>query len=351
MGSNFATKHSQRNQKTKRLTKMKLISLFTASVAANTNMLPLLMMDGADDDMMMLMMGNSMGVNQQDSFSQLLPLMLMGSDDDSDDNSDMLMMMMMMNPGMLGDNNAMLPLMFLMTTMMQKDCTHDTNDQMSSMLPLLLMGENGNDDKLKTLLMFQMMSDGSGLNMDSMLPMLMLGDDDDEMSEVLMMVLMSSLGSGRQEASTYDSGFNLMLPLMMAGDDADSDMMMLMMMMQAQSPSTGSTMDSMLPMMLMKDDSDNSSLLVFMMMSQGQQCLPVVPDYVSPIINTPAPFVPVPATTEEPDQVIYRTWRLNADGTRTLISTDEHGSEVMHIADKEDDANANDTEEEIPTDA
>merc|ERR1712008_256185 len=213
----------------------------------------------------------------------------------------------------LGDGDIDMKSMMLMTTMMQKDCTHDTNDQMSSMLPLLLMGENGNDDKLKTLLMFQMMSDGSGLNMDSMLPMLMLGDDDDEMSEVLMMVLMSSLGSGRQEASTYDSGFNMMLPLMMAGDDADSDM--------------------------------------FMMMSQGQQCLPVVPDYVSPIINTPAPFVPVPATTEEPDQVIYRTWRLNADGTRTLISTDEHGSEVMHIADKEDDANANDTEEEIPTDA
>merc|ERR1712008_471006 len=249
----------------------------------------------------------------------------------------------------LGDGDIDMKSMMLMTTMMQKDCTHDTNDQMSSMLPLLLMGENGNDDKLKTLLMFQMMSDGSGLNMDSMLPMLMLGDDDDEMSEVLMMVLMSSLGSGRQEASTYDSGFNMMLPLMMAGDDADSDMMMMMM--QAQSPSTGSTMDSMLPMMLMKDDSDNSSLLMFMMMSQGQQCLPVVPDYVSPIINTPAPFVPVPATTEEPDQVIYRTWRLNADGTRTLISTDEHGSEVMHIADKEDDANANDTEEEIPTDA
>merc|ERR1712043_39053 len=88
--------------------------------------------------------------------------------------------------------------------------------------------------------------------------------------------------------------------------------------------------------MLMKDDDDNSGLLMFMMMSQGQQCLPV-PDHTSPIITieqpNPAPFVP--PQPEEPEQVIYRTWRINEDGTRTLISTDEHGVEVMHISDGE----------------
>ena len=43
----------------------------------------------------------------------------------------------------------------------------------------------------------------------------------------------------------------------------------------------------------------------------------------------------------------FRTWRLNADGTRTLISTDEHGVEidgadVMHISGAGTGSNGND---------
>ena len=39
-----------------------------------------------------------------------------------------------------------------------QDCDHDTNLQMNALLPLLLDEENNDDDKLKTMLMFQMMS-------------------------------------------------------------------------------------------------------------------------------------------------------------------------------------------------
>ena len=204
----------------------------------------------------------------------------------------------------LSDGSMDMTTMMLMTNMMNKDCAHDTNEQMSSMLPLLLMQEDGDNDKLKTMLMFQMMSEGDGLNMDSMLPMLMLDDSDDELSETLMMILMSSMGSGRQDAATYDSGFNMLMPLLMlddgSGNAGDSDLMLLMMMMQAQSPSTSSTMDSMLPMLLMQDDDSNDTLLMFMMMSQ-QQCLPSTPS----VGNTSPVIIPQPEPAPV-DQVIYR---------------------------------------------
>ena len=320
---------------------MKLFSAFTTMVAAN-NMLPMMMLmddDANSEDMMLLMMMNSMGVSQTDPMANLLPMMLLMDDDDStttttttdNDNSDALMMMMMLNPDALNDPNMMMPMlllgdgsldmksMFLMTSMMQKDCAHDTNSQMNAMLPLLIDDADGDSSKmLKSILMLQMMSDPTGapLDMNSILPMLMLSDDDS--SETMMLVLLSSMSG----AASYESNFNLLLPLALkdcpANDDAceqdKTDMMIMMMMMSSQSPSSGTTVDSMLPMLLMSDDSNNENLLFFMMMQNGQQCLPSLPaqDYVAPVENEVID-----------DTVIYRTWRLNDDGTRTLISEGE----------------------------
>ena len=61
---------------------------------------------------------------------------------------------------------------------------------------------------------------------------------------------------------------------------------------------------TMLPLLLMKDDSDNENLIFMLMMSQ----------------NKPAHCEPI--TAVEPDQpvkTVYRTWRVNADGIKTLI--------------------------------
>ena len=170
------------------------------------------------------------------------------------------------------------------------------------------------------MLMFQMMSDpaGGALDFNSMLPMLMMDSDED--SETMMLVLLSSMSG----AASYESNFNLMLPLALKDcDDATdqaaceqdkTDMMVLLMMMSSQSPSSTTTVDSLLPMLLMKDDSNNENLLYFMMMNNGQECIPALeqPVFVEPVAPEPVD-----------NTVIYRTWRLNDDGTRTLISEGE----------------------------
>ena len=45
---------------------------------------------------------------------------------------------------LMGDGELDMKSMFLMTSMMQKDCSHDTNTQMNMMLPLLM--DDANDD-------------------------------------------------------------------------------------------------------------------------------------------------------------------------------------------------------------
>ena len=311
---------------------MKLFSAFTSMVAANNMMLPLMLMgDDLDSDSMKnLMIMNSMGLSQNDPMTQLLPLMLLGDSSSSSSStsttststsSDDLMLLMMMNPSAINDPNTMLPFllmddsidmtnMFLMTSMMQKDCSHDTNEQMNMMLPLLMDSSTSDDEMMKTLLMFQMMSpNASGLDMNSILPMLMLENDS---SDSMMLILLSNMAG----VGSYENNFNMMLPLLMeecANRDTvcekeNEDLMIMMMMMSSQSPQSGTSVQSILPMLLMKDDSNNQTLMMFMMMNQANQCLPIVKTQQAVV------------EPKETEQVIYRTWRLNADGTKTLIS-------------------------------
>merc|ERR1712150_332180 len=121
---------------------------------------------------------------------------------------------------------------------MQKDCEHNTNDQMNMMLPLLMEGSSSDDDMTKTMLMFQMMSpDATQLNMNAMLPLLMLDDDS---SDTMMLILLSNM----MGAGSYENSFNMMLPFLMdeCADDDDAcakeqrDLMVIMMMMSSQSP-------------------------------------------------------------------------------------------------------------------
>ena len=75
------------------------------------------------------------------------------------------------------------------------------------MLPFL-MSETSSSDSLKTLLMFQMMSEGGSMDMGGFLPMLMMSDDDSEMSETMKLVLLSSMVG----AGTDENNFNMLLP-------------------------------------------------------------------------------------------------------------------------------------------
>ena len=70
------------------------------------------------------------------------------------------------------------------------------------------MSETSSSDSLKTLLMFQMMSEGGSMDMGGFLPMLMMSDDESEMSETMKLVLLSSMAG----AGTAENNFNMLLP-------------------------------------------------------------------------------------------------------------------------------------------
>ena len=107
---------------------------------------------------------------------------------------------------------------------------------------------------------------------------------------------------GMDSSDGFANNFNMLLPLLLGsedGDEGDSDMLFILMAMQSQAPGSSMSSNTMLPLLLMDSESNNSELIMFMAMMNNQNC-----DTAS-----------VPET-----ETIYRTWKLNADGTRTLVS-------------------------------
>ena len=179
---------------------------------------------------------------------------------------------------------------------------------MNSMLPMLMLDSNSTASDLMMLMMFQSQGD-SPIAMEQMMPFLMLSDKSDS-DNLLLMVMMNSMTGGLNEQEGFDSNFNLLLPLALeecAANDAvcekkNKDMMILLMAMQSNAPSTTMGPDMMLPLLLMDDTSNNEDLIFFMMMSQN------MPQCVQPRV-------------EEETETVYRTWQINADGTKTLINS------------------------------
>merc|ERR1711935_1118022 len=96
----------------------------------------------------------------------LLMESLMGDAGESDD----LLMIMMMSPGLMGKNP-------------------DQANQMSSVLPLLLMDSDSNSTSTDLLMMTMMMNPNADMN--TMLPMLMMDDDSGvDMKSLFMMTTM-----------------------------------------------------------------------------------------------------------------------------------------------------------------
>ena len=112
----------------------------------------------------------------------------------------------------------------------------------------------------------------------------------------------------------------MLLPMLMQEDCTENDtecekkqknMMVMMMSMQSQAPNTQMGPNMMLPMLLMDDNSSNENLMFYMMMSQGKPDCQVVANPVE---------VFKPVEVAQPVETVFRTWRVNADGTKTLIS-------------------------------
>ena len=78
--------------------------------------------------------------------------------------------------------------------------------------------------------------------------------------------------------------------------------------MQSQSPGSSMGSQAILPLLMMDSDGNNQELIMFMSMMNNQKCQEIVK---MPEID-PKPKV----------ETVYRTWKLNSDGTRTLM--DEH---------------------------
>ena len=83
-----------------------------------------------------------------------------------DGDSDSLMKMLLFSPGLLGQNQVQ-------------------GDQMSSLLPFLLMDQEDTDNT-KMLMMMMMQQPGAVIN--TMLPLLMMGDDEVDMQSLFLMV-------------------------------------------------------------------------------------------------------------------------------------------------------------------
>ena len=170
--------------------------------------------------------------------------------------------------------------------------------------------EGKSDSSLKTLLLLQTMSEGNnGLDMNSMMPFLLM-DDSSDSDNLMMMVLMSSMTGGMDTSDGFANNFNMLLPLLLGDDssDGDDDMLFILLAMQSQAPGSSMGSSAMLPMLMMSSDSNNQELIMFMAMMNNQNC--------------DVPYVQ-PAVPEPETETIYRTWKINEDGTRTLVSEEE----------------------------
>ena len=99
---------------------------------------------------------------------------------------------------MLDDDSMDFQTLFLMTNMMNQDCSSDTDSQMNMLMPMLMMGnsegsDNSTTDNLMMLMMMQSMGNNPvGMNM--MMPFLMMDESEDD--SLLTMVLMNSMTGG-----------------------------------------------------------------------------------------------------------------------------------------------------------
>ena len=170
--------------------------------------------------------------------------------------------------------------------------------------------EEKSDSSLKTLLFLQTMSEGNnGLDINSMMPFLLM-DDSSDSDNLMMMVLMSSMTGGMDTSDGFANNFNMLLPLLLGDDssDGDDDMLFILLAMQSQAPGSSMGSSAMLPMLMMSSDSNNQELIMFMAMMNNQNC--------------DVPYVQ-PAVPEPETETIYRTWKINEDGSRTLVSESE----------------------------
>ena len=147
---------------------------------------------------------------------------------------------------------------------------------------MMLSRETDDDEKLKTMIMFQMMA-GAGHNVGMEHLMHHILFEDEIHDNPLFMILLQAMTGDVNHNQGFENAFNMMLPIALhedctVGDDAcfkkQRDYLMIMLMMGAQTPNSGVSVNSILPMLLLDDD-DNNELLIMFMMMQATPCHPI----------------------------------------------------------------------------
>ena len=342
--------------------------------------------ESSNDDYlrMMLLSPGLLGKSQTQAcqIDPILPYMLMNSD--NAENSKIIMMLMLENPNtpldnilpyfMLENGKIDMESLFLVTTVMQTNCKN-TNDQLNMLLSLLLLRNDGKEhdrrkretaepsinEGLKILILTQTMSEGNnGLDINFIMPYLLLNDARDE-DNLLLMILMNAISGELDSEDGFGDNFNLLLPLLLEPKDSkfDSDMLYILMAMQSQAPSSGVSSNTLLPLLLIDTESNNEQLIFFMAMMNNKKC--DQPISQRPIVNLKTPIaqnvdvknsrlnsqnslvleplqlpiqpiksvvnVPTPAKTIHPEvEEVYRTWRVNLDGSRILVDSNSSNS-------------------------
>ena len=253
----------------------------------------------ADDFMKMMLLSPGLlgkSETQARQMNPMLPYMLM--DKGNDENAKIIMMLMLEDPNISLDNilpyimfeNEEIDMksLFLVTTVMQKNC-ESTNDQLNMLLPLLLFrNEEQNrrkreteesilNEKIKMLILMQAMSDGNnGLDINLIMPYLMMNYETEANDEdnLLLMVLMNLISGEMDSKDGFRDNFNLLVPLLLGPEDRefDSDMLLILMAMQSQSPDSGVSSNTLLPLLLMDTESSNKQLIFFMSMINNRKC-------------------------------------------------------------------------------
>ena len=125
---------------------------------------------------------------------------------------------------------------------------------------------------------------------------------------------------GLDSSDGFSNNFNILLPLLLGsedGDESDNDMLFILLAMQSQSPGSSMGSQAMLPLLMMDSDGNNLELIMFMSMMINQNCHPIDE------LSFHEEIVKMPEIDPKPEvETVYRTWKLNSDGTRTLM--DEH---------------------------
>ena len=125
-------------------------------------------------------------------------------------------------------------------------------------------------DKLKSILLIQIMSGQELISLDQLLPILLINTEYSVNDRYLLMTLINVMSGAAKSSFEFNNNFNLLMPLLMKKCHGDvfceknkKDIGVIMMAMQSMAPGSSVSSHQMVPLMMMDDKSKNKDLILF----------------------------------------------------------------------------------------